>query len=99
MPIPTATFTPLPLLDTAATETSLTPTATPTPVVISPVLLLAKRRKHYLTIGYVDENGAQQALVFQVDKNDVRAALVGLEVKTGRRVEYQDDEARKAGKG
>jgi hypothetical protein len=25
--------------------------------------------------------------------------LVGLEARTGRRVEYQDDEARKAGKG
>jgi hypothetical protein len=68
-------------------------------VIISPLLLLAKRRKHYLTIGYLDENGNQQALVFQVNKSDVRAVLVSLEVKTGRRVEYQDDEARKAGKG
>jgi hypothetical protein len=68
-------------------------------VVISPVLLLAKRRKHYLTIGYIDDKGRQQAVVFQVDKSDVRAVLVSLEAKTGRRVEYQDNEARKAGKG
>ncbi len=68
-------------------------------VVISPLLLLSKRRKHYLTIGYIDEQGRQQAMVFQVDKSDVRAVLVSLEVKSGRRVEYQDDEARKAGKG
>jgi hypothetical protein len=68
-------------------------------VVISPVLLLAKRRKHYLSIGYIDDKGRQQAAVFQVDKSDERAVLVSLEEKTGRRVEYQDDEARKAGKG
>jgi hypothetical protein len=68
-------------------------------VVISPLLLLAKKRQHYLTIGYTDETGAQQALVFKVDKRSVRSVLAGLEARTGRRVEYQDTEARKAGKG
>jgi hypothetical protein len=68
-------------------------------VLISPVLLLAKSRKHYLTIGYTDESGEQQALVFRVDKSDIRSILAGLEVKTGRRVEYQDEDARKAGRG
>lgn len=68
-------------------------------ILISPVLLLSKSRKHFLTIGYTDEEGRQQALVFQVSKSDVRTVLAGLEAKTGRRVEYQDDEARKSGKG
>lgn len=68
-------------------------------ILISPVLLLAKKRKHFLTIGYVDEEGRQQAMVFQVDKNAVRSVLVSLEAKTGKRVEYQDNDARKAGKG
>jgi len=68
-------------------------------VLISPVLLLAKRRKHYLTVGYQDENGEQQAMVFEVHKNAVRTLLVGLEARTGQRIEYQDEEARKAGKG
>lgn len=68
-------------------------------VLISPVLLLAKKRKHFLTIGYQDESGAQQAMVFQVHKNSVRALLVSLEARTGQRVEYQDEDARKAGKG
>jgi hypothetical protein len=62
-------------------------------------LLLAKKRKHYLTLGYTDDKGQPQALVFQLDKNAVRGVLVGLEAKTGRRVEYQDEEARRAGKG
>ena len=68
-------------------------------VLISPLLLLAKKRKHFLTVGYTDELGHQQALVFQVDKGAVRAVLVSLEAKTGRKIEFQDEEARKAGKG
>ena len=68
-------------------------------VLISPLLLLAKKRKHFLTLGYTDERGRQQALVFQVHKGAVRSVLVSLEAKTGRKVVFQDDEARKAGKG
>ncbi len=36
-------------------------------VVISPMFLLAKSRKHFLTVGYTDEDGRQQAMVFRVD--------------------------------
>ena len=68
-------------------------------VLISPVLLLSKSRKHFVTIGYVDEEGKQQALVIRVEKGDIRSVLAGLEARTGRRIEYQDGEARKAGKG
>jgi hypothetical protein len=64
-------------------------------ILISPVLLLSKARRHYVTIGYVDDAGAQQALVIRVDKSDIRSVLASLEARTGRRVEYQDDEARK----
>ncbi len=68
-------------------------------ILISPLLLLAKKRSHFLTVGYRDAEGRQQALVFQLSGGDVRSVLVGLEARTGRRVEYQDEEARKAGKG
>jgi hypothetical protein len=68
-------------------------------VIISPMFLLSKSRRHYVTLGYTDDNGKQQAMVFQVSKNDVRAVLVALEARSGRRVQYQDEEARKAGKG
>ena len=61
--------------------------------------LLSKSRKHFLTVGYRDEAGKQQALVFRVDKGDIRATLVGLEARTGVKVMYQDEEARKAGNG
>ena len=66
-------------------------------LVVSPIFLLSKSRRHYLTVGYTDERGVQQAVVFRVDKNSIRAALVALEARTGLNVEYQDQEARKAG--
>jgi hypothetical protein len=68
-------------------------------VIISPMFLLAKRRSHFLTIGYADSNGKQQALVLRVGKDEIRPLLVSLEARTGRSVEFQDEEARKAGKG
>ncbi len=68
-------------------------------VVISPLFMLAKKREHYLTVGFQDDDGQQQAMVFKVDKNDIRIALVTLEARTGQMVQYQDDEARLAGKG
>jgi hypothetical protein len=38
-------------------------------------------------------------MIFRVSKNDIRALLVSLEARTGRKVTFQDEEARKAGKG
>ncbi len=67
--------------------------------VISPLFMLAKKREHFLTIGFQDDDGQQQAMVFKVDKNAIRIALVTLEARTGQAVQYQDDEARIAGKG
>ena len=66
---------------------------------ISPLLLLSKSRKHFLTVSFKDEAGLQQAMVFQIDKSDVRAVLAGLEARTGLKVDYLDDQARKAGGG
>jgi hypothetical protein len=65
-------------------------------VLISPVLLLSKARKHFVTLGYVDAEGSQQALVFRVEKGDIRTVLASMEARTGRRIEFQDDEARKS---
>jgi hypothetical protein len=68
-------------------------------VLVSPIFLLAKTRKHFLTVGYEDSEGRQQAMIFRVEKSDVRALLVSLEARTGRKVTFQNEEARKAGKG
>jgi hypothetical protein len=67
-------------------------------IIISPAFILTKKRKHFLTVGYADEEGKQQALVFRVDKNGIRATLASLEARTGLRIQFQDEEARKAGR-
>src|SRR5688500_13530884 len=64
-------------------------------ILISPVLLLSKSRRHFVTLGYLDGESKQQALVVRIEKGDIRAVLASLEARTGRRVEYQDKEARK----
>jgi hypothetical protein len=66
-------------------------------VLLSPLLLLSKARQHFVTLGYTDSDGNHQALVFRLEKGDIRSALASLEARSGRRVEFQDDEARKAG--
>lgn len=68
-------------------------------VVISPLFMLAKKREHFLTVGFQDDDGQQQAMVFRIAKGDIRLTLVALEARTGQQVQYQDEEARIAGKG
>ncbi len=64
-------------------------------IVISPLFLLQKTRKHFVTLGYRDEQGQQQAVVLRVGKSDVRAVLASLEARTGLKVQFLDDESRK----
>jgi len=68
-------------------------------VLISPLLIMSKSRKHFLTIGFVGPDGEQQAMVLRLEKGSVRPLLASLEARTGIKVTYQDEEARKAGKG
>jgi hypothetical protein len=68
-------------------------------VFVSPLFVLSKQRKHFLTLAYADEAGREQAMIFRVDKDHIRSMLVSLEARTGKKVDYQDLEARKAGKG
>jgi hypothetical protein len=66
---------------------------------ISPWLLLSHKRKHFLTVGWKDAQDKQHAAVFELGKSIVRTTLVTLEARTGKKIEYQDDEARKSGMG
>ncbi len=68
-------------------------------IAISPFALLSKKRKHFLTISWKDDDDKQQAAVLELGKDIVRVELATLEARTGRKVEYQDDEARNSGKG
>ena len=68
-------------------------------IMISPLALFSKKRRHFLTLGYKDAADKQQAAVFELGKDVIRTMLATLEARTGRKVEYQDDEARKSGRG
>ena len=60
-------------------------------------MLLSKKRRHYVTLEYTDDSGASQAAIFELGKDAIRTTLKSLEVRTGKKVEYEGDEARKAG--
>ena len=66
---------------------------------ISPWLLLSHKRKHFLTVGWKDAQEKQHAAVLELGKSVVRTTIATLEARTGKKVEFQDDEARKSGMG
>lgn len=73
-----------------------------TAVLLGPLglfMLFSKKRKHYLTIGYKDEDGKDQAAVIELGKEIVRTTLTIVETRSGKKTEYQDEEARKNIKG
>jgi hypothetical protein len=59
-------------------------------------LLLVKKRRHYLTIEFLDEKGKKQGAIFLVGKKAIENLLDDLEAKTGKKTHYEDEEARKA---
>jgi hypothetical protein len=61
--------------------------------------VITKKRKHFLTISYKDDSSQQQAAVLELGKDIVRVTLAALEARSGRKIEYQDEEARKSGSG
>jgi hypothetical protein len=64
-------------------------------IMVSPVALFSKKRKHYVTIGYTDQAGKNQGAVFELGKDTVRTTLVTLETRSGKQIEYESEEAKK----
>ncbi|MBI1738370.1 MAG: hypothetical protein HYR58_03900 [Acidobacteria bacterium] len=64
-------------------------------VLVNPLFLLSKKRKHFVSIAYLDENGKKQGAVFELAKGIVKESLTTLESKSGKKVEYESDEAKK----
>jgi hypothetical protein len=62
-------------------------------ILVSPLALFSKKRKHYLTVTYADAAKREQAAVFELGKDIVRTTLTVLQVRTGKDVEPQDNEA------
>jgi hypothetical protein len=70
--------------------------------VINPIGLVglfSKKRRHYLTVGYADDAGKEQVAVIELGKDIVRTTLAIVETRSGKKIEYQDEEARKASRG
>ena len=57
--------------------------------------LLSKKRKHFVTIGYTDANDKPQGVVIEIPKGTVKSTITILEVRSGKKVEYESEEARK----
>lgn len=66
-------------------------------VMVSPLALFSKKRNHYLTISFTDLQGKEQAAVFELGKDIVRTTLKVIETRSGKTIEYQDEDARKSG--
>ena len=64
-------------------------------LVVNPLFLFSKKRKHFLSIGYNDEQGKRQGVVFELAKGVVRSALSTFETRSGKQVEYESEDARK----
>jgi hypothetical protein len=76
-------------------------TAVATTVLLGPIGLLSlfsKKRKHYLTIGFKDSSDTDQVAVIELGKDIVRTTLAIVETRSAKKIEYQDEEAKKSSK-
>lgn len=64
-------------------------------VAISPIALLSKKRKHYVSISFKDASGANQGAVFEVAKGLVGSFVRTLEQRSGKTVEFESADAKK----
>jgi len=74
-------------------------TAVVTTVLLGPIgllPLLSKKRKHYLTIGFKDASDMDQVAVIELGKDIVRNSLAIVETRSGKKLEYQDEEAKES---
>jgi hypothetical protein len=58
--------------------------------------LFTKKRRHYLTIEFLDDKGKKQGAIFLVGKKAIGNLLDDLEAKTGKKTQFDDEDARKA---
>jgi hypothetical protein len=67
-------------------------------VLVSPLALFSTKRNHYLTITRKVAPDKEQAHVFELGKDIVRTTLKILEVRTGKEITFQEEEACKQNK-
>jgi hypothetical protein len=64
-------------------------------IVISVWALFSKKRKHFLTIGFTDDKDKPQGVVLEIPKGTAKSFITILEVRSGKKVEYESEEAKK----
>ncbi|MDZ7638933.1 MAG: hypothetical protein U5J83_11925 [Bryobacterales bacterium] len=64
-------------------------------IVITVWALFSKKRKHFLTIGYDNTEGAPQGVVLEIAKGRAKTFIAILEARSGKKVEYESEEAKK----
>ncbi len=64
-------------------------------IVISPFMLLSKKRKHFLTLGFKDAGEKQQGVVLELPKGTPRTVIAIIEARSGVKCEYESEEAKK----
>lgn len=63
-------------------------------IVISVWALFSKKRKHFLTIGYDNAEGKPQGVVLEIAKGRAKTFITILEARSGKKVEYESEEAK-----
>lgn len=64
-------------------------------IVITVWALFSKKRKHFLTIGFDDAQGKPQGVVLEIAKGRAKTFIAVLEARSGKKVEYESEEAKK----
>ena len=63
-------------------------------IVITVWALFSKKRKHFLTVGYNDQNNKPQGVVLEIAKGRAKSMITIIEARSGKKVEYESDEAK-----
>jgi len=72
-----------------------------TTILLGPIGLLAlmsKKKNHYLTVSFTDADGKDQVAVLELGKDIVRSTIPIVETRSGKKVTFQDDDAKKSAK-
>ena len=64
-------------------------------ILLSPLALFHKAKKHFVTITYQDKDKVEQAIVLEFDNDDVRMVLASLKARTLQTIIMQDEDAKK----
>ncbi len=60
-------------------------------IIISPLFLLSREKKHFLTFHYSEVGGASQFAIVRLDKSNAREAVAAAEAQTGTAVERVEE--------